>query len=77
MCVETRVRMKKMSAREIEGYIRTGEPFDKAGAYAIQGRGAYLVESIAGSYTNVVGLPLTELYGLLERAHEGDRRSHP
>jgi nucleoside triphosphate pyrophosphatase len=56
--VTTLVRFKPLSEREIEGYIRTGEPFGKAGSYAIQGVGSFMVESINGSYTNVVGLPL-------------------
>ena len=47
---------------EIEDYIASGEPMDKAGAYAIQGGAAHMVRSIDGSYTNVVGLPLCELY---------------
>ena len=50
---------------EIAAYIRSGEPMDKAGAYAIQGRAAYMIRRISGSYTNVVGLPLTELEELL------------
>ncbi len=56
--VTTLVRFKPLSEQEIEGYIRTGEPFGKAGSYAIQGVGSFMVESINGSYTNVVGLPL-------------------
>ncbi|MFH1154182.1 MAG: Maf family protein [Pseudomonadota bacterium] len=61
----TEVLFKHLSAREIEWYIRTGEPFDKAGAYAIQGLGTFLVRSINGSYTNVVGLPVCEIIELL------------
>jgi len=56
--VTTLVRFKPLSEQEIEGYIRTGEPFGKAGSYAIQGVGSFMVEAISGSYTNVVGLPL-------------------
>jgi septum formation protein len=56
--VSTVVRFKPLKDMEIEAYIRTGEPFGKAGAYAIQGIGAFMVESISGSYTNVVGLPV-------------------
>jgi septum formation protein len=58
---ETRVRFYPLNDAEIAAYIRTGEPMDKAGAYGIQGRGALLVESIAGDYCNVVGLPLARL----------------
>ena len=64
--VETVVRFKELTPREIEGYIASGEPFDKAGAYAIQGLGAFMVLDIAGSYTNVVGLPLCEVLTVLE-----------
>ncbi|HDH98360.1 MAG: septum formation protein Maf [Deltaproteobacteria bacterium] len=56
--VTTLVRFKPLSVKEIEAYVRTGEPFGKAGAYAIQGMGSFMVEAITGSYTNVVGLPL-------------------
>ena len=57
----TRVRFKDLSPAEIRRYIRTGEPFDKAGGYAIQGKAAFMVREIIGSYTNVVGLPLCEV----------------
>jgi len=56
--VVTEVQVKQLSPQEIQAYIRTGEPFGKAGSYAIQGIGAFMVEAISGSYTNVVGLPL-------------------
>lgn len=56
--VSTVVQFRPLQEREIEGYVATGEPFGKAGSYAIQGIGAFLVASISGSYTNVVGLPL-------------------
>lgn len=57
----TVVKMKALSAGEIEGYIKTGEPFGKAGGYAVQGIGSFMIESISGSYSNVVGLPLCPL----------------
>lgn len=57
----TEVEFKTLSAAEIEWYLQTGEPFDKAGAYAIQGIGTFLVRRISGSYTNVVGLPVCEV----------------
>jgi septum formation protein len=47
-----------MSPAEVDWYVATGEPLDKAGAYAVQGRGALFVEAVHGNYTNVVGLPL-------------------
>lgn len=59
--VRTDVEFKDLNAAEIEWYIQTGEPFDKAGAYAIQGMGTFLVRRINGSYTNVVGLPVCEV----------------
>lgn len=59
--VTTDVLFKELSAHEIEWYINTPEPFDKAGSYAIQGLGTFLVKSIRGSYTNVVGLPVCEV----------------
>ena len=68
--VTTRVHMKRLERGEIDGYIATGEPFDKAGAYAIQGKGMYKVTSIAGSYTNVVGLPIPELVETLRSMAE-------
>lgn len=64
--VITQVFFKELTHREIEGYIATGEPFDKAGAYAIQGIGSFMVPRIEGSYTNVVGLPLCEVIAALE-----------
>jgi septum formation protein len=63
----TDVTFKELSAAEIDWYIRTGEPFDKAGAYAIQGMGTFLVRRINGSYSNVVGLPVCEVVELLIR----------
>jgi septum formation protein len=63
--VSTEVTFKELSHDEIEWYIHTDEPFDKAGAYAIQGLGTFLVKKINGSYTNVVGLPVCEVIGHL------------
>lgn len=63
--VETSVQFAKLSASEIDAYIATGEPMDKAGAYGIQGLGAVLVQELRGSYSNVVGLPLFETAALL------------
>ncbi len=65
--VKTRVTIKELSDEDIRGYIQTKEPFDKAGAYAIQGIGAFMVKEIKGSYTNVVGLPICELIEALSR----------
>ncbi len=59
--VETGVTFRELTAGEIAAYIATGEPFDRAGAYAIQGEGAHLIDRLEGSYTNVIGLPLPEV----------------
>jgi septum formation protein len=65
--VETKVFFNRMSDAELSAYVKTGEPLDKAGAYAIQGRGAFLVKKIDGDYLNVVGLPLAELLKALKK----------
>jgi septum formation protein len=65
-CVRTEVTFKELGEHEILGYIATGCPMDKAGAYAMQGGAVHFIRSISGSYTNVIGLPMTELYELLE-----------
>ncbi len=65
--VSTQVLFRALSEADIEAYIATGEPFDKAGSYGIQGRAAGFVRSLQGSYTNVVGLPLCEVVVHLER----------
>ena len=59
--VETKVYLRKLTPSEIDHYIKSTEPLDKAGAYAIQGLGAVIVEKIEGDYFNVVGLPLSTL----------------
>ena len=63
--VETAVTFRAASPAEIAWYVETGEPMDKAGAYAVQGRGSFLVSSLEGSPTNVIGLPLEETLQLL------------
>jgi len=63
--IKTDVLFKDLTDDEIEWYIHTGEPFDKAGSYAIQGLGMLLVKRINGSYTNVVGLPVCEIVEFL------------
>jgi septum formation protein len=65
--VKTDVQFKELRLEEIDWYIGTGEPSDKAGAYAIQGLGSFLVRSIKGSYTNVVGLPVCEVIEFLTK----------
>jgi septum formation protein len=76
--VRTDVLFKTLTDDEIEWYIQTGEPFDKAGAYAIQGIGTFLVKRINGSYTNVVGLPVCEVVEFLIREQViGFDRPHP
>ncbi len=72
--VLTRVQMHQYEEEEIEAYLATGEPYDKAGAYAVQGAGGQLIAHVEGCYTNVVGLPLGTTrrllaeWGLLQRA---------
>jgi septum formation protein len=66
--VESRVTLRATSEEEIRAYVATGEPLDKAGAYAIQGKGSGLVSKLEGSRSNVIGLPLEETLELLERA---------
>lgn len=62
----TEVRFSALGAAEIERYVATGEPLDKAGAYAAQGAGGRFIERIAGCYFNVVGLPLSRVYQILK-----------
>jgi septum formation protein len=68
IAVRTRVKFRVLESAEIAAYWDTGEPCDKAGAYAIQGLAGAFVERIDGSYSNVVGLPLMETLELLTRA---------
>lgn len=65
--VETKVWFKKLTKKEMASYVRTGEPLDKAGAYAIQGLGSLIVEKIEGDYFNVIGLPLSSLAEALKK----------
>ena len=64
--VSSRVKMRSLDAKTIRQYVASGEPMDKAGSYAAQGLGTALIESIQGSYTNVVGLPVTQVLKDLE-----------
>jgi septum formation protein len=66
LCVST-VEFRNLSEDEIHGYVRFGEPFGKAGAYAIQGRAATFIRRITGSYSGIMGLPLAETAELLRR----------
>jgi septum formation protein len=63
----TRVRMAPLDEAEIDWYVRTGEPMDKAGGYAVQGLASRFIQGIDGSYSNVVGLPIANVYNLLKR----------
>jgi len=63
--VETEVLFKPLTDREIDWYIATGEPFDKAGGYAAQGMGTFLIKRVEGSYSSVVGLPVCEVVDYL------------
>jgi septum formation protein len=71
----TRARFARLTADEIADYVATGEPLDKAGAYAVQGIGGRFIEGIEGCYFNVVGLPLARLYRML--IHLGWRPAAP
>lgn len=64
---ETKVFMRKISDEEIESYVKSGEPDDKAGAYAIQGGASLFITKIEGDYFNVVGLPVCRLYSELKK----------
>ncbi len=71
----TKVRFRRLSKKEIDWYVGTGEPMDKAGAYAIQGCGAVLIRAVEGCYTNVIGLPLPKLMEMLAAFERGARSS--
>jgi septum formation protein len=68
---ETRVRFMPMSKAEIDTYVSSGEPMDKAGAYAIQGLASKFIDRIEGDYFNVVGLPVHNVYKLLQKIEAG------
>lgn len=74
LSVATRVKFFPLTKEQIRWYVSTGEPMDKAGSYGAQGYGAALVEKFAGSYTNVVGLPLGHTLALLEKV-SGKKRA--
>ncbi len=74
--VTSSVRFKSLTPEEISSYIETGEPMDKAGAYAIQGKGSFMIRGYSGSHSNIIGLPMDELKMLLKKtgfpmAYEG------
>jgi len=64
-CIATHVTFRELSDAEISAYVATGEPMDKAGAYGAQGRGASLIADVDGDFTNVVGLPVKDVRGML------------
>lgn len=70
----TTVRFSKLTEEEIEQYVASGEPFDKAGGYAIQGLASKYVQEIQGCYFNVVGLPISLVYRMLKGHHPATRR---
>lgn len=71
---KTRVHLVPMTEQEIDAYVATGEPMDKAGAYGIQGMGGMFVDRIDGSYSNVVGLPMSMLRIMLAQVGGVDER---
>ncbi|MEK6654837.1 MAG: Maf family protein, partial [Thermodesulfobacteriota bacterium] len=66
--VESSVLFREITGDELSWYAGSEEPYDKAGAYAVQGMGAFFIREIRGSYTNVMGLPLCEVVDALKRA---------
>jgi septum formation protein len=71
----TEVALRRLSKNEIDSYVRTGEPMDKAGSYAIQGQGAALIRAVRGCYTNVIGLPLPKVLAMLQELGHLPNRS--
>jgi septum formation protein len=71
-CVSTTVRMVALDDREVADYVASGEPFGKAGGYAIQGRAARFVDRIEGSWSNVVGLPLAAVHAAVRKLGRQD-----
>ena len=69
---ETKVFFSEISPEKIQAYVKTGEPLDKAGSYAIQGLGALFTERIEGDFLNVIGLPVKKLSEILEKEFEFD-----
>jgi len=67
---QSRVRIAPLTDEEVDWYVGTREPVDKAGAYAVQGLGARFIESVSGSFTNVMGLPARGVYRLLREARD-------
>lgn len=65
--IQSTVKFKSINTEEMEWYISCDEPYDKAGGYAVQGKGAYFIRAIRGSYTNVIGLPLCEVLEELKK----------
>ncbi len=72
--VTSYVTFKDLTSEQIDEYVRTGEPFDKAGGYGIQDRGKALVDNVRGSYTNVIGLPMADVLSALRAAGLVDTR---
>jgi septum formation protein len=64
-CERTRVAFRELTESDLDRYLATREPFDKAGAYAIQGKGAALIREVRGCYTNVIGLPVPKVLAML------------
>lgn len=72
VCEETKVHFRNLSREEIEHYVQTGEPMDKAGAYGLQGRASVMIDKIDGDFFNVVGLPICRLAQILKEEFDFD-----